>query len=58
MKKLCKASEGCKNKVDFTLIDHNSKKRVSFCKAHFESGMKAWLEPDPIIKLLMQKGII
>ena len=37
----------------------NSKKAtVNLCVDHFEQGMKAWLEPDPIIKHLMHEGIL
>ena len=54
----CEALEGCKKKVAFTLTDHKTGKTVNLCKAHFEQGMKAWLEPDPIIQHLMKEGFI
>lgn len=46
--KKCEATEGCKNKRDYTLIDHNSKKKANLCGDHFEQGMKAFLEQDPL----------
>lgn len=57
-KKLCEAKEGCNKEIAFTLIDHKRKTKVNCCNDHFTQGMRAWLEPDPIIKALMQKGIL
>lgn len=58
MKKKCEAEEGCKKERQFTLTDHNTNKTINLCIAHFEQGMKAWLETDPILKHLMREGII
>lgn len=54
----CEVNEGCKRKGRYTLTDHKSNKTATFCKAHFEGGMKAYLEPNPIIKHLMREGLI
>lgn len=54
----CKATEGCKNKAQYTLIDHKLKKKAILCNDHFEQGMKAWVEADPIIRQLMHEGIL
>ena len=58
MKNICMAEEGCKTEIAYTLVDHRLKKEISLCKDHFKQGMKAWFEPDPILKALMHKGIL
>jgi hypothetical protein len=58
MKNKCEASEGCKRKIAYTLIDHKLKKELNLCVAHFKQGMKAFLEPDPIVRHLLHEGIL
>lgn len=54
----CEAIENCKRKVAYTVIDHKVKKVVNLCEAHFSQGMKAWLEPNLIIKHLVHEGVL
>lgn len=56
--KLCEAEEGCRKKARYVFTDNALKETTHLCEDHFTSGMRAWLEPNPIIEHLMHEGII
>lgn len=51
-------SPGCKRKARFFMIDLKLDKQALACLLHFEQGVKAWLQKDPIVKHLMQEGLL
>jgi len=56
--KKCEALEGCKRKIRYTVTDHKLNETVNLCSNHFRQGMKAWFQKDPILKHLLQEGLI
>lgn len=54
----CEVQEDCSKKVRYIVKDLRRKKTGSYCMAYFEQGMRAWLEPDPIIRQLKNIGIL